>query len=328
MNISHITGRETVINGVFINKTDMNREKEIRNITLWGSVINIVLTVGKIIAGIFGRSAAMIADGIHSLSDLLSDIVVLVFTHVSSKGNDRDHSFGHGKFETLATLIVSVILVAVGANLMSGGIKSIIGVINGETIPKPGYIALIAAVVSIISKEILYHATVKVGKETDSPVVIANAWHHRSDAFSSIGSLVGIGGAILLGDRWTVLDPLASCIISIAIIVVAVKMALPSLAELLETSLPEDIENEIKETASSVKGVIDIHELKTRRNGMSFIIDAHITVRPDISIVEAHDIATCVEDVLLSKYGQQTQISIHVEPCENIPTAITPSKSI
>ena len=313
---------------MFINKTDMNREKEIRNITLWGSVINIVLTVGKIIAGIFGRSAAMIADGIHSLSDLLSDIVVLVFTHVSSKGNDRDHSFGHGKFETLATLIVSVILVAVGANLMSGGIKSIIGVINGETIPKPGYIALIAAVVSIISKEILYHATVKVGKETDSPVVIANAWHHRSDAFSSIGSLVGIGGAILLGDRWTVLDPLASCIISIAIIVVAVKMALPSLAELLETSLPEDIENEIKETASSVKGVIDIHELKTRRNGMSFIIDAHITVRPDISIVEAHDIATCVEDVLLSKYGQQTQISIHVEPCENIPTAITPSKSI
>ena len=284
---------------MFINKTDMNREKEIRNITLWGSVINIVLTVGKIIAGIFGRSAAMIADGIHSLSDLLSDIVVLVFTHVSSKGNDRDHSFGHGKFETLATLIVSVILVAVGANLMSGGIKSIIGVINGETIPKPGYIALIAAVVSIISKEILYHATVKVGRETDSPVVIANAWHHRSDAFSSIGSLVGIGGAILLGDRWTVLDPLASCIISIAIIVVAVKMALPSLAELLETSLPEDIENEIKETASSVKGVIDIHELKTRRNGMSFIIDAHITVRPGISIVEAHDIATSVEDALL-----------------------------
>lgn len=328
MDISHITGRETVINGVFINKTDMNREKEIRNITLWGSVINIVLTVGKIIAGIFGRSAAMIADGIHSLSDLLSDIVVLVFTHVSSKGNDRDHSFGHGKFETLATLIVSVILVAVGANLMSGGIKSIIGVINGETIPKPGYIALIAAVVSIISKEILYHATVKVGRETDSPVVIANAWHHRSDSFSSIGSLVGIGGAILLGDRWTVLDPLASCIISIAIIVVAVKMAMPSLAELLETSLPEDIENEIKETATSVKGVIDIHELKTRRNGMSFIIDAHITVRPGISIVEAHDIATSVEDALLSKYGQQTQINIHVEPCENIPTAITPSKSI
>lgn len=297
-------------------KYQMNREKEIRNITLWGSVVNIVLTVGKIVAGIVGRSAAMVADGIHSLSDLLSDIVILIFTHISSKGKDRDHSFGHGKFETLATLIVSVILVVVGADLMGKGVRSIIGVFNGEMIPKPGYIALIAAVVSIISKEILYHATVKVGRAADSPAVIANAWHHRSDAFSSIGSLIGIGGAILLGDKWTILDPLTSCIISIAIIVVAIKMALPSLAELLETSLPEDIENEIKETASSVKGVVDIHELKTRRNGMSFIIDAHITVRPDISIVEAHDIATSVEDVLVSKYGQQTQINIHIEPGE------------
>lgn len=294
----------------------MNREKEIRNITLWGSVVNIVLTVGKIVAGIVGRSAAMVADGIHSLSDLLSDIVILIFTHISSKGKDRDHSFGHGKFETLATLIVSMILVVVGADLMGKGVRSIVDVFNGETIPKPGYIALIAAVVSIVSKEILYHATVKVGRTTDSPAVIANAWHHRSDAFSSIGSLVGIGGAILLGDKWTFLDPLTSCIISIAIIMVAIKMTLPSLAELLETSLPEDIENEIKETASSVKGVVDIHELKTRRNGMSFIIDAHITVRPDISIVEAHDIATSVEDVLVTKYGQQTQINIHVEPGE------------
>lgn len=298
--------------------TDMNREKEIRSITLWGAVINIALTVCKIIAGVVGRSSAMIADGVHSLSDLLSDIVVLVFTHISSKGKDRDHSFGHGKFETLATLIVSVILVVVGANLMSSGVRSIMGVINGETIPKPGYIALIAAVVSIFFKEILYHATVRVGRKTDSPVVVANAWHHRSDAFSSIGSLVGIGGAILLGDRWTILDPLASCIISIAIMVVAVKMAMPSLAELLETSLPEDIENEIKETASSVEGVKDIHELKTRRNGMSFIIDAHITVRREISIVEAHDIATSVEDMLISKYGQQTQVNIHVEPAEDL----------
>lgn len=298
----------------------MNREKEIRNITLWGSVVNIVLTVGKIVAGIVGQSAAMVADGIHSLSDLLSDIVILIFTHISSKGKDRDHSFGHGKFETLATLIVSVILVVVGADLMGKGVRNIIGVFNGEMIPKPGYIALIAAVVSIVAKEILYHATVKVGRAADSPAVIANAWHHRSDAFSSIGSLIGIGGAILLGDKWTILDPLTSCIISIAIIVVAIKMALPSLAELLETSLPEDIENEIKVTASSVKGVVDIHELKTRRNGMSFIIDAHITVRPDISIVEAHDIATSVEDVLVSKYGQQTQINIHVEPGEGSVT--------
>lgn len=292
----------------------MQREKEIRRITLWGAVMNIVLTAGKIVAGIFGRSAAMVADGIHSLSDLFSDAVVLVFTHISSKGKDRDHSFGHGKFETLATLIVSIILVTVGGNLMSNGIRSIIGIFNGTEIPKPGYIALIAAAVSIALKEWLYHATVRVGKKTGSTVVIANAWHHRSDALSSIGSLIGIGGAIALGDKWTILDPLASCIISIAIIVVAVKMALPSLAELLETSLPEDIEKEIIRIASSVKGVNDIHDLKTRRNGISFIIDAHIVVNPDMSIVEAHDISTDVEEALRSKFGPETQLSIHVEP--------------
>jgi cation diffusion facilitator family transporter len=292
----------------------MNREKEIRKITLWGSLVNLVLTVFKIIAGVLGRSAAMIADGIHSLSDLLSDVVVLVFTHMSSKGKDRDHSFGHGKFETLATLIVSVMLVAVGTDLMIGAIRSIIGFCRGDDIPEPGIIALIAAVVSILSKEILYHATVKVGKKTGSTVVVANAWHHRSDAFSSIGAMAGIGGAMLLGGRWTVLDPVASCVISVAIIVIAVRLALPSLAELLETSLPEDIEQEIVAIASAVKGVNDVHELKTRRNGISFIIDAHIAVNPDISIVEAHDIATDVEDALRSRYGQETQINIHVEP--------------
>ena len=292
----------------------MNREKERRKITLWGSLVNLVLTVFKIIAGVLGRSAAMIADGIHSLSDLLSDVVVLVFTHMSSKGKDRDHSFGHGKFETLATLIVSVMLVAVGTDLMIGAIRSIIGFCRGDDIPEPGIIALIAAVVSILSKEILYHATVKVGKKTGSTVVVANAWHHRSDAFSSIGAMAGIGGAMLLGGRWTVLDPVASCVISVAIIVIAVRLALPSLAELLETSLPEDIEQEIVTIASAVKGVNDVHELKTRRNGISFIIDAHIAVNPDISIVEAHDIATDVEDALRSRYGQETQINIHVEP--------------
>lgn len=292
----------------------MQREKEIRNITVWGAVVNIVLTVGKIIAGIYGRSAAMMADGIHSLSDLFSDVVVLLFTHISSKEKDRHHSFGHGKFETLATLIVSLILVTVGVNLMSSGVKSIIAFFKGQALPEPGYIALAAAVVSIVAKEILYHATIRTGKKTGSTVVIANAWHHRSDALSSIGALIGISGSIILGKNWAILDPLASCAISVAVIVVAVRMAIPSLAELLETSLPEDVEAEIISTAFEVNGVKDIHDLKTRRNGMSFIIDAHIVVDPEISIVEAHDIATDVEDALRERYGHQTQLSIHIEP--------------
>ena len=293
------------------------REKKIQKITLWGAVVNVVLTAGKIAAGVFGRSAAMVADGVHSLSDLLSDIVVVVFTHISSKEKDREHSFGHGKFETLATLIVGVILIAVGADLMGKGVRSIYAVIQGQAIPKPGYIALIAAAVSIVAKEILYQFTVKVGKDINSPVVIANAWHHRSDALSSIGAFLGIGGAIILGDRWTILDPIASCAISIAIIVVAVKICMPSLAELLDTALPEEIQKEIMSTALSVNGVKDIHELKTRRNGISFIIIAHIVVDPAISVVEAHDIATDVETALKARFGQESQISIHVEPEED-----------
>lgn len=290
------------------------RLKEIRRITLWGALANIVLTILKVVAGVLGRSAAMVADGIHSLSDLLSDLVVLVFAQISSKGKDRDHSFGHGKFETLATLIVCIILVVVAVQLMAAGIGSISEVLKGKALPKPGYIALWAAVASIVLKELLYQATVRVGRRVNSPVVIANAWHHRSDTLSSVGALAGIGGAIVLGEKWTVLDPLASCGISIAIIVVAVKMALPSLEELLEASLPEYIENDILSAASSVKGVVDIHELKTRRNGVSFIIDAHVVVDPDMTVVQAHDIATEVEKTLRGMYGPETQISIHIEP--------------
>ena len=291
-----------------------NREQEIRRVTVAGAIVNIILTIFKIIAGVLGRSAAMVADGIHSLSDLLSDIVVLVFTHISSKGKDKDHSFGHGKFETLATLIVSVILVVVGAKLMADGVASIIGVMNGNSIPLPGSIALWAAIGSIIIKEILYHATIRTARRTNSPVVLANAWHHRSDALSSIGALTGIAGAMILGEKWTILDPIASCCISIAIIVIAVRMSLPSLAELLETSLPDEIEKDIISIAGSVQGVENIHELKTRRNGISYIIDAHIVVDPHISVTEAHNIATEVENALREKYGNETQINIHIEP--------------
>lgn len=292
----------------------MQRKSEIRRITLWGAVVNLLLTAGKLVAGALGHSAAMVADGVHSLSDLISDVVVLAFTHISAKGKDRDHSFGHGKFETLATLIISIILVIVGGKLMSEGIRSIIDIINGTVLPRPGIIALAAAAVSIAAKEILYHVTLKTGKRVQSPVVIANAWHHRSDALSSIGSLIGIGGAIILGSKWTILDPIVSCAISIAIIIVAFRMAMPSIAELLDASLPEEIENQITATASAVEGVRDLHELKTRRNGISFIIDAHMTVDPDISIVEAHNIATRVEEALRTKFGSETQISIHMEP--------------
>lgn len=290
------------------------REKRITRVTLWGSAVNLVLTAMKIAAGTFGRSAAMIADGVHSLSDLMSDIVVLVFIRISSKDKDREHEFGHGKFETLATAVVSLILVVVSAKLISGGIGSIKAVIGGAVLPKPGWIALAAAAISIIAKEIVYRVTAKVGREVDSPVTVANAWHHRSDAMSSIGSLLAIGGAIALGQKWTVLDPIASCIIGVMIVIVAVKMAVPSLQELLDVSLPEETEKDIIEVIESVEGVRSAHGLKTRRNGPSVIIEAHLVVDPESTVDRAHNISTEVEHTLRTKYGIQTQISLHVEP--------------
>ncbi len=291
-----------------------SRERQITEVTLIGSIVNMVLSVFKILAGVFGASAAMIADGVHSLSDLASDIVVLIFVRISSKGKDESHEYGHGKFETMATLIVSLILIIVAVELMLSGIGSIRTVIGGGVLPSPKYIALAAAVISIVSKEILYRYTVIVGRKVDSPAVIANAWHHRSDAFSSVGSLIGIAGALFLGDKWTILDPLASCVISIAVFAVALKMTLPSFRELMEVALPEDVQKDIIATASSVRGVEDVHGLKTRRNGPSIIIDAHIVVRPDMNIVDAHDIATNVENALKGRFGNETQISIHIEP--------------
>lgn len=295
---------------------EITREKRIYRVTVAGSIVNMVLTVCKITAGIVGRSAAMISDGIHSLSDLVSDIVVIAFVKVSSKGCDKDHDFGHGKFETFATMIIGVLLIAVGGKLLGSGINGIIGFFKGGTIETPGVVALWMAMISIITKEVLARYTEAEGKKLDSAVVIANAWHHRSDALSSIGALIGIGGAIVLGPRWRFLDPLASCVISIFLIVAAVRIALPAIRELLDVSLPDEIEDEIRCTAESVPGVIDIHELKTFKEGPYIVIEAHLTVSRTISIVEAHDISTSVEDALRQKFGNETQVSIHVEPEE------------
>ncbi len=290
------------------------REKQITRVTLIGSIVNLLLTVIKIIAGIVGKSGAMIADGIHSLSDLASDIVVLIFVPIAGRAKDKNHQYGHGKFETLATLVVSLILMFVAIRLVTNSTKSIISALSGNILPKPGYIALAAAIISIVSKEILYQYTALVARRTNSSVCRANAWHHRSDALSSIGSLVGIGGAVILGNRWTILDPVAAVIIGLMILFVAIKMAKAPIEELMEKSLDEETEKEICNVILATEGVQNMHNLKTRRNGQSKIIDCHIRVKRTISIVEAHDIATNVEKNLKHKFGNETQTSIHIEP--------------
>ena len=295
----------------------VQREKEITKVTLVGSVVNLVLTVFKILAGILGASAAMVADGIHSLSDLISDFVVIVFVRISSKGSDKEHDFGHGKFETFAAFIVSLMLFAVGIELMVSGIRSIVEIASGGVPAHPSIIALIAAIVSIVLKEILYRYTHAAAKKMDSPVVEANAWHHRSDALSSIGSFFGIGGAMLLGDKWSLLDPLAACIISIMILWVAIKMAMPAIGDLMDRSLPDNEEEMIMKAAKGIDGVKGLHELKTHRLGKDILIEAHLVVDPDINVRAAHNIATNVERAFREKFGHGTQISLHIEPDDN-----------
>ena len=292
----------------------MDRTAKVTFVTLVGSVVNIILTVFKIFAGVLGRSTAMIADGIHSLSDLMSDIVVIVFVKISAKGRDKDHDYGHGKFETFATLIISLMLIVVAVNLMSGSINKIRQILDGGEVSSPGMIALWAAVASIVLKEILYRYTIIQGKALNSPMMIANAWHHRSDAFSSVGSLLGIAGAIFLGDKFVILDPITGCVISIFILVMAVKMSVPAMKELLDVSLPDEVEEKIEATAKSVKGVVDLHELKTRREGPGIIMEGHLVLDSEISLKEAHDISKKVEESLRKEFGTETQISLHLEP--------------
>lgn len=291
-----------------------NRQNAIIRVTLLGAVVNCLLTIAKIAAGLIGKSAAMVADGVHSLSDLISDFVVIIFVRISSKEQDEEHKYGHGKFETLATLIVSLMLLAVGVKLIVSGAKSIVRFINGEALPQPKMIALYMAAVSIAAKEILYQITAKVGRRVESQAVIANAWHHRTDAISSIGALIGIAGAIFLGNKWTVLDPIAGCIISVIIFIVSIKMALGAINELMEVSLPKEDEDEIHKLITSVEGLNDVHELKTRRNGQSVIIDVHVVVNPDLTVAVAHEMTEKAERLLKRRFGNRSQIYIHIEP--------------
>lgn len=290
------------------------REHTITRVTVWGAAANLVLSALKLVAGLAGRSSAMIADAVHSISDLISDAVVIVMVKVSSREKDKGHDYGHGKFETLATAIVALMLLAVGAKLMAGGVEKIRTVIDGGELEVPGKIALWAAIISIIVKELLYQWTARVGRKVNSPAMVSNAWHHRTDALSSVASAVGIGGAILLGGKWAILDPIVCCAISIFIFVIAVQMALPALGELTEASLPEDMENKIVDLLLSVDGVENVHALKTRRSGPDIIVEAHIVVNPEMSVSDAHRLTEIGEARVREEYGDGTQINLHVEP--------------
>lgn len=291
-----------------------SRRQGIYRVTLWGSAVNFLLVVCKFVAGVLGGSAAMVADAVHSLSDFVTDMVVLLFVRLSGKPCDVDHEFGHGKYETLATAIIGLMLGGVGLGVLWSGGLEIVSWLQGETLRAPGLIALGAALLSLLSKELLYQWTVRQGRRLRSAAVVANAWHHRSDALSSLGTTAGIGGAIVLGEAWRVLDPLAAVVVSVLILKVAMQLFVPSMEELLEKSLPDEEEKEIRAVILEQPGCTDPHNLRTRRIGNYCAIDVHFRMDGRTTIDEAHRATREIEDRLRERFGSQTLINTHVEP--------------
>ena len=290
------------------------RKREIYRVTFVGLVVNLLLSAAKLVAGVIGRSAAMTADAVHSFSDLATDVVVIAFARISSKPKDESHDYGHGKYETLATLLISLALAVVGSGILVSGIRSIRVVIEGGTLPRPGAIALVAAVVSIVGKEILYRYTVRVGHRIDSPSVVANAWHHRSDALSSLGTLVGIGCAYFLGERWRIADPIAALVVALFIFKIAFDLIRSGLDELMERSLPTETEAEILRIITADPAIREPHNLRTRRIGASIAIEVHVRVDGEMTVRHSHELTVDIERRLRERFGAGTMIAVHVEP--------------
>lgn len=292
----------------------MERKQEIYQVTLVGGAVNILLLLVKFVAGFVGHSAAMVADAVHSLSDLVTDAIVLVFIHISDKPEDKSHDYGHGKFETLALTVIGMALLAVAIGIAYSGVTKIVDWMNGTELQAPGMLALWAALISIVLKEGVYQYSMVKAKKLNSQAVEANAWHHRSDALSSLGTALGIGGAIFLGKRWTVLDPVASIIVGIFIIKVAIDLLRNGIGDLMEQSLPEAVEEEILRLVGELPGVDEPHDLRTRRIGNHYAIELHILMDGNLSLCDAHDKASEVEDLLRERYGKDTHVAVHVEP--------------
>jgi len=252
-------------------------EKAIQ-VTGVGLFVNLGLTVFKLFAGILGNSAAMVADAVHSLSDFLTDIVVIFGFKIAKKPVDESHNYGHGKIETLSASLVGLMLFVVAGQILLYGLRKTLLFIEGGTLEQPSLIALYAALLSVISKELMYHYTILHARKINSMALTANAWHHRSDAFSSLGTMTGIGAAIFLGGKWVVLDPLMAVFLSFVILNVALKIIRSSINELIEASLDDETEGEIRQIISKTEGVKSLTNLKNRRIGNNIAVDVRIKV--------------------------------------------------
>ena len=282
--------------------------------TLVGSAGNAALLTFKFIAGVMGNSSAMIADAVHSLSDFVTDILVLVFVSISAKPQDTSHDYGHGKFETIASFLIGLALVAAATGIVVSGALKLWAWWGGAELESPGWIALWAAVLSVVIKELLYQYTARRGRKLDSQVMIANAWHHRSDALSSVGAAAGIGLALWLGQHWAVFDPLASVVVGLMLLKVAYELLKTSINELTESSLPAETEQEIEQIILSFGDVRQPHNLRTRRIGNRIAIEAHVRMDGRLPLETVHERATTIERKLKERFGNNTHVTLHMEP--------------
>ncbi len=287
------------------------RKQETNRITLWGVLVNLVLSVIKIVGGIMGQSQALIADGIHSLSDLVSDGMVIIAVKHSGEDADEDHPYGHGRYETVATIALGVLLLGVAAGI---AYDAILRVQKPDELLEPALFTLLIAAVSIISKEALYHATRLVAKKIRSPLLEANAWHHRSDAISSIVVFAGIGGTYL---GFPLLDAVAAMMVAIMIGKIGLDLSLQSMRELVDTALHPDMIEKIRQTILNIDDVRELHNLRSRRMGHSALIDVHIQVSPKLSVSEGHYIAQMVENVVIDNFEDINDVTVHIDPEED-----------
>lgn len=287
-----------------------NAVKIINKVAIVTIVVNLVLSIGKFVAGIVGNSTAMVSDAVHSASDVLSTFIVLIGARIAVKSEDRDHNYGHDKFENIASIILAMMLFATALALGYAGIQSIISATKGEFV-KPSYIALVAAIVSIVVKEGMYWYTIYYAKKLDSQALKADAWHHRSDAFSSVASFVGILGAILGA---LVLEGIATLLIAVLIIKVSYDIVKVVIKQLTDHAAPEELVSKIYKTIDEDEDVKNIDVLKTRISGSIIYVDAEIAVDSSLNIVDAHAIAERVHDKIEQDFKEVRHIAIHVNP--------------
>lgn len=296
-----------------INPDTALKTNEEKRCTLLGMACDVCLSAVKIATGILGHSSAILADGIHSIGDTVTDGLVYAMVRLSGKGVDERYRYGRGKYETLAAFLISIILVIVALGLMVDGIQDVWTAIQGEALTRPHNLALLVGIIAVIVKEGLYHYTRMKGKKTGSTALAAYAWHHRADALSTAATLLGVAGAMFLGERWRVLDPIAAIAVSVLILVLAYRMGRPAVEELLEVSLPRDEQDKIASIINNTQGVKSFHNLRTRRNGSLRVVDIHIKVDGGLSVSDSHDITQEIERQLGDELGE-VMTNIHVEP--------------